>query len=259
MGLNYGKKKICFFDSGIGGLPLFIKCLHFIPDVDFYYFADNENVPYGNLPTQRILALADNAFEKIRRLHPDVVVIACNTVTAICVNALRDKYPFPIIGIQPAVKPAAASGRKCVVLATPATASSAAVKALIEKYGLGHTEVVACPYLAAYIENHIFELTLENVLPLLPAISADCLVLGCTHYSYIGDIIENYYKIPVYDGLDGTANRLKAVVGKTDHFLKNARKICFFGGDVHKNFEVFHSFFTEFAPKNSGGQKSQKF
>lgn len=243
---NYGdRKRVCFFDSGIGGLTLLIKCAHILPEVDFYYFADNFNVPYGNLPAEKITGLADGKFSLIAGLKPDAAVIACNTVTAVCAQYLREKYSFPIIGIQPAVKPAAAAGSRCIVLATPATAASAAVTSLVEKYGGEHTEVVACPKLAAYIEQNIDNIDANAVIKLLPHVTADNLVLGCTHYAFIEDIISNYYKLPVFDGLDGTAKRLNSVLGKTDHFCGFERKISFIGGDENKNFRVFNRYYGQ--------------
>lgn len=220
-----------------------MKCVQIRPDADFYYFADNANVPYGDLPKDRILMLVEEIFEKIARLQPNAAVIACNTVTAVCAEALRAKYSFPIVGIQPAIKPAASTGGKCVVLATPVTAASATVESLVDRFGGGHTEVVACPCLAAYIEENITNLSSEKVVNMLPDLSADSLVLGCTHYVFIEKMIAAHYSIPVFDGIDGTANRLNSILGKIDHFPQNQTKITFFGGDVNKNFQVFHHFF----------------
>lgn len=246
---NYiGRKRVCFFDSGIGGIALLVRCASIMPDVDFYYFADNGNVPYGSLSAERIKSLAGGAFSRMERLKPDAAVIACNTVTAVCAEFLRSEYTFPIIGIQPAIKPAAANGERCVVLATPATAVSASVSSLVEKFGKNHTEVVACPKLAAYIENNIENLDAQSVIDILPEISADSLVLGCTHYVFAEEIIAAHYKIPVYDGLDGTAKRLASVLGdtdlgKTDHFCRNERKISFICGDTARNCRVFKRYY----------------
>lgn len=227
---------------------MLLKCARILPDVDFDYFADNYNVPYGNLPNSKIIELADGKFSLMARLQPDAAVIACNTVTAVCAEYLREKYPFPIIGIQPAVKPAAAAADKCVVLATPATAASAAIASLVEKFGCEHTEVVACPNLAAYIEQNIENIDESSVKALLPRISAESFVLGCTHYAFVEEIISNHYKKPVFDGLDGTAKRLVSVLGHTDHFCRFGRKISFWGGDKNKNFRVFTRYYGQNKP-----------
>ena len=247
---GFNSDLICFFDSGIGGLTLLAECMRRLPQARFAYFADNYNVPYGSKPRERLIEITDAVFGQISALNPAAAVLGCNTVTAQCSDFLRAKYPFPVIGIQPAVKPAAAYGKKCVVLATPSTAGSASVANLVARYGNGVTEVVACPNLAAYIEDNIFRLDTENLDGLLPDIQADAVVLGCTHYVYIKEQIKNRYKCAVFDGNDGTACRLCEVLGKSDHFsIENhplpptcaqnleatLEKVEFSGGNTQKN------------------------
>jgi len=242
---------ICFFDSGIGGLTLFYECTCRLPRADFAYFADNYNVPYGNLSQEKLMQKVDAVFAHISNFQPAAAVIACNTVTARCAEFLRKKYSFPIVGIQPAIKPAAAAGGKCLVLATPATASSAPVNELVIRYGKGHTEVVPCPDLAAFIENNIFTLSeKQNELSaLLPDIKADSVVLGCTHYVFIKELIKKRYGCPVYDGLEGTAKRLCDILGKSNHQgTKDGRNVMFIGGDAEKNVKVFRRFPWQIAP-----------
>lgn len=235
-----GKNKlICCFDSGIGGLRLFYECVKLRKDCDFIYFADNYNVPYGSLTDDEILFRADEKFKIMERLKPAAAVVACNTVTAECVGFLREKYSFPIIGIQPAVKPAALKCGKCAVLCTPATAKSRALENLIEKFGRGHTFAVACDGLAAYIENNIFNMEKEEVEKLLPDAECDGVVLGCTHYTYAADIISAHYKCPVYDGVEGTAARLCNILGIFDHRGCGAQRVAFSGGNAKFNRLVF--------------------
>jgi len=239
--------KVCFFDSGIGGLTLLYECVRKLPRVQFYYFADNYNVPYGSLSRKKIIEKTDKIFSEINGLNPAAAVIACNTVTAQCARFLRAKYSFPIVGIQPAVKPAAKNGR-CVVLATPATAASNAVKELAEKFGNGRTEIIACPELAAYIEENIFNLNVNELAAFLPRINADGVVLGCTHYIFVKKYIGEFYRLPVYDGVDGTVSRLCTIL--EDIYRKNGaswkfipeteQKIVFVGGDTAKNEKVFN-------------------
>ena len=88
------------------------ECIKRIPNKQFVYFADNFNVPYGNYSEEKILILANKIFSEIQQYNPIAAVIACNTVTAVCIEYLRNKYSFPIIGIQPAIKPAARAPRK---------------------------------------------------------------------------------------------------------------------------------------------------
>lgn len=231
-------KLVCFFDSGIGGLNLLYECAKRRSDCSFAYFADNYNMPYGNLTHEQILNLVDGKFELMSVLNPTAAVVACNTVTAECIHFLRQKYSFPIIGIQPAVKPAAQRYKNCAVLATPATANSVAIKNLVEKYGGGHTRVIACPDLAAYIENNIFNINEKEVERFLPKLECDSIVLGCTHYGYVADVISTFYDCPVFDGIEGTANRFEKIIGISDH-QSNRREITFLGGDCTKNAKVY--------------------
>lgn len=232
--------EVCFFDSGIGGLNLLYECVRRLPRVKFTYFADNFNVPYGNLSREQILQKADGVFSEIDKRNPAAAVIACNTVTASCAEYLRSKYDFPIVGIQPAIKPAAAHGGKCLVLATPTTVCSDSVKSLIEHFGNGTTEAVACPDLASYIENNIFALNREKIFSLLPKNAADSVVLGCTHYGFIKKEIREFYGCPVYDGVEGTAKRLCEILGNISHLAAESEKnVKFIGGDAEKNSRVF--------------------
>lgn len=237
--VSCGNRLVCCFDSGIGGLRLFAECVKQRHDCDFIYFADNFNVPYGSLKGEEILSLADKKFSLMARLNPAAAVVACNTVTAGCIEFLREKYSFPIIGIQPAVKPAALNSERCVVLCTPATANSSALGNLIEKFGRGRTRALACDGLAAYIENNIFNMENKEVEKLLPAAECDGVVLGCTHYTYAADIISAHYKCPVYDGIEGTAARLSKILGIPDHRNLTPRKVAFSGGNVKLNRSVF--------------------
>lgn len=234
--------KVCFFDSGIGGLNLFYNCAKILRGAELYYYADNFKVPYGNLSASEITSNADKIFLEIAKRNPSAAVVACNTVTATCIDYLRAKYGFPIIGIQPAVKPAAAAG-SCTVLATVATAQSAALSELVLRFGNGRTEVIACPQLAAYIENNIFNIDEKEVTAILPEIKADGVVLGCTHYAFVKEIIAKKYGCSVYDGIEGTAARLCRILGISDHqpleMAKLPAKTAFIGGDEDKNARIF--------------------
>ena len=235
---------VCVFDSGIGGLNLLAACAHLCPEYDFVYFADNYNVPYGSLPPHKVCGLVDGIFEKMAALAPSAAVVACNTATALCVENLRKRYAFPIVGIQPAVKQAAALGGSFLVLATPATANSASLASLCIKYGGGRGEVVACPRLAAFVEDNIFSMPSGWEEELLPRRSPSCVVLGCTHYAFVSESIKKYYSRPVFDGILGTADHLRTLIGNVGGNCYHNQKIAFAGGDEQKNRAVFDKIFN---------------
>lgn len=231
---------VCFFDSGIGGIGVLSECVRRLPKVDFTYFADNYCVPYGNMSRDELLNKVDKIFGQIDKLKPSAAVVACNTVTAQCIDLLRKKYNFEIIGMQPAVKPAFEAGGSTLVLATNATAGSSSLKELLKKYG-GRAEVFACAGLAAYIEEHIENIPEAELLSLLPEVKADNVVLGCTHYIFVKDVISRYYNCRIFDGVNGTAERLCEKLGISDHQAERGQKITFVGGDIRKNRSVFNA------------------
>ena len=234
--------KVCFFDSGIGGLNLLHEASLKLPHANLFYFADNFRVPYGSLSDEELIDAVDGIFSEIANVNPDAAVIACNTVTARCAAHLRSKYFFPIIGIQPAVKEAVRYGTNCVVFATPSTAESDSLKALIRSCGNGSTEVVACPEFAQLIEQNIFDLNEEKLLDLLPDVKPDAVILGCTHYIFVKKAIERKYGCPAFTGVEGTVKRLLQILG--EDFSENSPlqipEITFIGGDSEKNRRVFY-------------------
>ena len=243
---KYLNQTVCFFDSGIGGLWLLYECVKKLPDVDFIYFSDNDNVPYGSLPQGRLIELTDSVFNKMAKLNPTAAVVACNTVTSRCIDHLRTKFPFEILGIQPAVKPATAVGGRCLVLATPSTAESQSLHDLIDRYGRDLVKIVACPELAQYIENNVDNIDEEYIRSILPQVECESVVLGCTHYIYIKELVKAYYNCPVFDGIEGTANNLAAKLGRDDHLRRRAQKITFDGSSVVKNRNIFRALISKF-------------
>lgn len=107
--------KVGVFDSGIGGLNVLSACIRLAPHLNYYYIGDNKHAPYGNKSCEEIYYRVSCAVELFKLIGIDAVVLGCNTATAVCVQRLREKYAFPIIGTEPAVAPAARSDRKSVV------------------------------------------------------------------------------------------------------------------------------------------------
>lgn len=237
------------FDSGIGGLNLLYECAVRVPTAHYYFISDNVNVPYGNKSAEEIYRLTRKALEGIEEYSPAALVIACNTITAHCIGELRKDYPFPVIGIQPAVKPAAKHGGKCLVLATESTVHSESFTSLVARCQGAEFKVVGCRQLAEYIESHIFDLPPNLPSGLLPDVKADSVVLGCTHYSFVKKQIEEYYSCPVFDGATGTADHFAEIVGMSDHFntflgktnhlAVDTSKITFLRGNNDKNAAIF--------------------
>ncbi len=222
---------IAFFDSGIGGLTVLAECRKRLPNMPFYYYGDNARAPYGNLSAKKIFRYTDAAFRLFRRLNVQAVVIACNTVTAVCVKTLRQKYAFPIIGAEPAVFPAARKGGEIFILTTKATHQSEKFQALCQsaraEYPQANVCAFSCDSLAGEIEKHICDKAYDFTA-LLPRGNPTSVVLGCTHYIYIKEAIRKFYGCDVMDGNQGIAEMLckkllkaNEKVGLPTDFIKN--------------------------------------
>lgn len=212
------KGGVLFFDSGIGGLTVLEACRARLKGQTFYYYGDNDRAPYGNLPPSTIRSYVFSVFERLSALSPSVAVVACNTATAVCVEELRARFSFPVIGIEPAVALAARSGGEILTLCTRATFNSPRFQALClsvaDEFLNAHIRPVACEGLAGEIEQNLFrgDAKIERHLP---RSDPDVVVLGCTHYTFVKERIATFYRCPVFDGNEGVATRLATVLTKT--------------------------------------------
>jgi len=181
------------FDSGVGGLSVLKHIRALLPRQRLLYVADSGHVPYGDKTPDYIRERSLTLTRFLLDQGAAAVVIACNTATAAAAATLRERFEFPIVGMEPAVKPAVAATRSGVVgvLATVGTLESAKFAALLEQYA-GDVEIVtqACPGLveqveAGEIDSAATRELLERYTQPLLARGADTLVLGCTHYPFL--------------------------------------------------------------------------
>ena len=224
------KGGIGFFDSGVGGLSILRACEDVLWGYPVYYYGDNANAPYGNRPIYETRAYVREAFDFFKRMDAVAVVIACNTVTALLIDELRSEYAFPIVGVEPAILPAAKEGKRLLVVATKATASSLRLQKLIDRARAAYPDVEITVFgsekLAGLVESG-FAGGASELSAYLPAENPDCVVLGCTHYSFLSERIGEYYGAKVFDGNEGVAQRLSIVLNLLE---KSARKKDFWDG-----------------------------
>ena len=189
---------IGIFDSGVGGLTILRAVRQALPCENLVYVADAAHVPYGEKSPQQIRdrAMAIGGF--LVGQSAKIIVVACNTATAAAIDFLRERLSIPIVGVEPAVKPAVAATRSGVVgvLATPATLASERYRGLIGRFAAGVCIVgQPCAGLAEHIERgqidgeRTEQLLRGFVEPLLAA-HADVIVLGCTHYPLVAHIVQ---------------------------------------------------------------------
>lgn len=186
------------FDSGVGGLSVARELRDLLPRERLLYIADSKYVPYGNKSPEFIVERSRSLGRHLLARGAKALVIACNTATAAAAPALRAEWPhIPIIGMEPAVKPAVAASRRGVVgvLATVGTLQSARFAALLDDFAKDVRVVVqSAPGLAEAVESGALsspetrQLVIRYVQPLLEA-GADAIVLGCTHYPFLKPLI----------------------------------------------------------------------
>lgn len=211
--------RVGIFDSGVGGLTVLKDCLKDTCGVTYFYFGDNCNAPYGSRTEEEIEELAKRGLETLARHKIDAAVLACNTASAVCLEKMRKEFPFPIVGMEPAVSPAARKFRRILVLCTPRTAESERLKKLVARHPACDITVYAARDLAGAIEGCLLRREPLELSKHLPKGSWDAVVLGCTHYSFYRDEIASFYGAKVFDGGEGTAARLCDLIklGTADH------------------------------------------
>ena len=206
------------FDSGLGGISILGALVRELPGEDFVYFGDSANAPYGEKTTDEVRSLSSRIVDDLVNRGCKAIVIACNTATSAAAEMLRDRYSeIPIVGVEPALKPAVLARRhgRVLVMATPMTVRLDKFQQLLGEWG-GEAEVdsVPCVGLAARIEQGDLDAPdLANLLQELVGSYAnrvDAVVLGCTHYPFIRQQIKNVVgDVPFFDGAMGTARQLR--------------------------------------------------
>jgi glutamate racemase len=191
-------RPIAVFDSGVGGISVLQHIHALLPNEQLLYVADSLHAPYGNKSPEEIQSRCINITDFLISQNAKAIVVACNTATAAAIDMMREQYALPIIGMEPAVKPAAEASRNGIigVLATTGTLKSAQFAGLLESYGRNVKVVTqACVGLVECVERG--ELEAENTLQLVknycqPLLDegADTIVLGCTHYPFVRPLIE---------------------------------------------------------------------
>lgn len=200
---NLEKKRILFFDSGCGGLSIYANVMAINPELEPYYVFDNEFFPYSTKEENFISKRVDYICEKMHRKYNfDVIVIACNTASTIALPYLRDRIQVPIVGVVPAIKPAAKLSKKknISLLATAGTIKRSYTHELIKEFAsdckvqlIGTTELVQI----AEQKMQGFKVDTDGIKDVLkPYLKqsyddrADVMVLGCTHFPLLKDEIQ---------------------------------------------------------------------
>jgi glutamate racemase len=190
-------RPIGVYDSGFGGLSVWRELHRALPCESLIYLGDGKNCPYGSLPKQRITELAEAAVRDLVERGCKMVVVACNTATAAAISHLRATFDIPIVGLEPAVKPACAMTRSKVVgvIATERSLKGEKFLSTVERYGQGVEVIKAVGEgFVEAVENNeedtpAAEQIVRRVVEPIIERGADVIVLGCTHYPFLRDVI----------------------------------------------------------------------
>lgn len=221
---NRSEKGIGFFDSGVGGISVLRSVRSLLPNENYIYFGDSAHAPWGERTTEEIVSFSEEIVKDFLAKDVKCIVIACNTATSRAAAYLREKYKdVPIIGIEPAVKPAVFSGKhpKVLVLATYSTIKGQKLADLVEKFkDEGDVSLVAAPGIVEFVEAGITD---KNVTAECKAYLAeltahykdyDCVVLGCTHFPFLRNAIMSNFaeNTQCFDGAEGVARYVKTIL-----------------------------------------------
>lgn len=221
MGYKLDKKNpVAVFDSGVGGISVLRELIKIMPDEDYIYFGDSKNAPYGTKEKKEVRKLTTECAVKLFEQGAKGLVVACNTATSAAVRVLRETYPYiPIVGIEPAVKPAALCMEhpRVLVLATPMTIREDKFHCLMAGYEhVAEIIPLPCPGLMDFIERgnldgedlHSY---LQDLLYSYSGNRVDAAVLGCTHYPFIRQQIQQVLGdgVRIFDGGEGTAREMR--------------------------------------------------
>lgn len=215
---------IGIFDSGIGGLSVAREIRQRLPAERLLYFADAAYCPYGGRPLEEIRARSHEVVGELVQRGAKVIVVACNSASGAALESLRERFDLPIVGLEPAVKPAVAGSRngRVGVLATAATLQSERFRRLVERYG-GDAELIqrVSPDLVELVESGEIsgpevERFLARTLAPLREAGVDTVVLGCTHYPFLREPIGEVMGegVEIVDSGEAVARQVERVLAQ---------------------------------------------
>ncbi len=221
------------FDSGIGGLTVVKEIINILPNEKIIYLGDTARVPYGNRSKEAIEKFALEMVNFLLKKKVKILVVACNTISATCLDAIKKKSPVPVIGvIEGTVEEAAKEAKTIGVIGTSATISSGVYTKTIKE--LNPQVIVysqACPLFVPLAEEGLInykatELIARKYLEKFKNKKIDTLILGCTHYPILKKIIQKTVgkKVKLIDSAKPTAKKLKQILIEKDLINKGKKQ-----------------------------------
>ncbi len=214
------ERPVGIFDSGVGGISVLRELRAQLPQENVIYYGDTAYAPYGTKPPEAVMARVRQVMAELLDRDVKAVVIACNTATSVAAATLRAEMTLPIIGMEPALKPAhqLRHGGRILVMATPLTLRLPKFEALMARYGEGASPL-PCPGLMELVEEGKLDgQEMEDYLHRLFApyrdTPVDAVVLGCTHYVFLHPILRRLLpaETAILDGNAGAIRQLRRVL-----------------------------------------------
>ncbi|MHA0857416.1 glutamate racemase [Paenibacillus sp. CMAA1364] len=241
---------IAILDSGVGGLTVAKEVMRQLPREKIIYFGDTARTPYGSRSSEQVKAFTEQIVDHLIQFEPKMIVIACNTATAVALNYISEKVSIPVIGvIHPGARAAISATKtgEVGVIGTVGTIRSGAyTEALQELSPYVNVTSEACPQLVPLVEQGLFhskettdvvKQSLENIR----STSIDCLILGCTHYPFLMDTIQEVMgsKVKLISSADETAREISTILYDKGQLAKNDESpihqfICSGDGEIFK-------------------------
>lgn len=234
------------FDSGFGGLTVLRELRKVLPGAGYFYFGDTAHLPYGAKSVRTVAKYAIASAQFLEQRGINMLVIACNTATALALDDIRAAVKLPVVGvIEPGAQRAAeiSKTRQIAVIATEATVSSHAYQRALQGYGLQAAEK-ACPLFVPLVEEGWVEHPVtEQVAHIYVdeifrdgARNADVLLLGCTHYPLIRPLLRRVTppQVEIVDSAESTAAKVLALLGKQEKSAEPGSLHCYATDSVEK-------------------------
>lgn len=251
-------RPIGIFDSGVGGLTVVRSVHKHLPGEDIIYFGDTARVPYGNKSRETIIRFSKEIMEFMMKRGVKMVVVACNTASSLALSALKRHYPVPVIGvIEPGVAEAVreTENRRVGVIGTPSTIASGSYQRELAGHGRGYRLFPeSCPLFVPLVENRflsgpITEEVVRKYLAPLRKKKIDTLILGCTHYPLLKNVIGKAMKdVRLIDSSTAVARNVRDLLAKqgmTSGRRKGSGRTKYFVSDDTGSFRKVASIFLK--------------
>jgi glutamate racemase len=227
------QQAIAVLDSGVGGLTVAKEIMRQLPQEQIIYFGDSERSPFGPRPAEEVLQFTREIVRYLSAFEPKMIVIACNTATAVALDDIRSSVDVPVIGvIHPGVRAAIkrTKSNHVGIIGTEGTVNSKAYEHALTEIA-PHIEVssLACPRFVPIVEagieenEHVLEVVQESLKP-IQVEGLDCLILGCTHYPFLQDTIGKAMgpQVELINSAEETAREVSAILYHRGELAKSA-------------------------------------